>query len=212
MNRVVSISPITAIQSFLNPWSRLKFTVECYMLKSIHPTQSVLYSDDPAWHKTQTNAATLPISKLSSHVFLELWKGWRSSGWTSISRIRAEWYLQGWSIVRIKKELETSRIPSPRGKRRWAVRTIGDILSNEKYARDSFYGQTVTAEYPATKRVRNSPDEIFRAENHHPPILDKASFDQVQEMRKMRSNIELDEQGNKVRKITHYSMKRTLLI
>ena len=117
------------------------------------------------------------------------------------------WYLQGWSVVRIKKELEASRILSPRGKRRWAVRTIGDILSNEKYVGTSVYGQTIAAEYPTTKRVRNSSDEIFRSENHHPPILDKASFAQVQEMKKTRSNIELDEQGNKVRKSTHYSMK-----
>ena len=118
-----------------------------------------------------------------------------------------EWYEQGWSIVRIKRELEASRIPSPRGKRRWAVRTIGDILSNEKYEGDSFYGQTVASEYPATKRVRNNPVEIFRSENHHPPIIDKSCFNLVQEMKKMRSNIELDEQGNKVRKSTHYSMK-----
>lgn len=129
----------------------------------------------------------------------------------SLKRI-FEWYLQGWSIEKIKKELEASRISNPRGKRRRAVRTITDILFNEKNAGDSVYGQTVAAEYPDTKRVRNSSDEIFGSENHHPPILDKASFDQVQEMRKMRSNIELDEQGNKVRKNTHYSMKRTLLI
>ena len=117
------------------------------------------------------------------------------------------WYMQGWSIVRIKKELEASRIPSPRGKRRWAVRTIGDILSNEKYVGVSVYGQTVAAEYPGIKRVRNNPEEIFRSENHHPSIINKPSFDRVQEMRKTRSNIELNEQGNKVRKSTHYSMK-----
>ena len=86
-----------------------------------------------------------------------------------------EWYEQGWSIVRIKKELEASRIPSPKGKRRWAVRTITDILSNEKYVGDSVYGQTVATEYPNMKRVRNSPDKIFRSETHHPPILDKTS-------------------------------------
>lgn len=107
----------------------------------------------------------------------------------------------------MKKELEALRIPSPRGKRRWAVRTITDILSNEKYVGDSVYGQTVVAEYPNMKQVRNSPGEIFRSENHHPPIINKPSFDRVQEMRKTRSNIELNEQGNKVRKITHYSMK-----
>lgn len=96
---------------------------------------------------------------------------------------------------------------SPRGKRRWAVSTIGDILSNEKYAGDSVYGLTIGAEYPATKRVRNEADEVVRSENHHPPIIDKASFCRIQEMKKMRSNNKLDEQGNKVRKSTHYSMK-----
>jgi site-specific DNA recombinase len=120
------------------------------------------------------------------------------------------WYEQGWSIVRIKKELEASHIPSPKGGRRWPVRTIGDILSNEKYAGDSVYGRTTGAEYPAMKRVMSNPTEIFRSENHHPPIIDKASFDRVQEMRKSRSNIMLDEQGNKLRKNTHYSMKRSL--
>ena len=117
--------------------------------------------------------------------------------------------MQGWSIIKMKKELEVSRIPSPRGKRRWAVRTISDILSNEKYTGDSVYGQTVVAEYPNMKRVRNSPGEIFRSKNHHPSIIDKASFSQVQEIKRLRTNIEVDEQGNKVRKNTHYSMKNT---
>jgi hypothetical protein len=119
-----------------------------------------------------------------------------------------EWYLQGWSIVRIKKELETSRIPSPTGKRRWPVSTIDGILSNEKYTGDSVFGRTMVAEYPAVKRIKNQPKEIQRSENHHPPIVDKETFDLVQKMKKKRSNIELDEHGNKVRKNTHYSMKR----
>jgi DNA invertase Pin-like site-specific DNA recombinase len=120
-----------------------------------------------------------------------------------------EWYVQGWSIVRIKKELETLRIPSPGGKRRWPVSTIGDILSNEKYMGDSVYGRTTGAEYPTMKRIRNNPDEVQRSENHHPPIIEKATFDLVQKMKKMRSNIEVDEHGNKVRRRTHYSMKRS---
>jgi len=112
--------------------------------------------------------------------------------------------------VRIKKELKTSRIPSPRGKRRWAVRTIGDILSNEKYAGDSVYAQTVAAEYPGMKRIRNSPDKILRSENHHAAIIDKAFFDRVQEMRDLRSNVEVDGQGTRVRKSSHYNMKLPL--
>jgi DNA invertase Pin-like site-specific DNA recombinase len=127
-----------------------------------------------------------------------------------IVRMIFGWYEQGWSIVRIKKELETLRIPSPRGMRRWAVRTISDILSNEKYAGDSAYGKTIIAEYPSTRRVKNSPDQISRTENHHPAIINKSLFDLVQEMKRIRTNVEVNERGNKVRKNTHYSMKRPL--
>ena len=119
------------------------------------------------------------------------------------------WYEQGWSIMRIKKELETSHIPSPKGKRRWAVRTISDILSNEKYAGDSTYGKTVVLEYPAMKQVRNDPNQVSRSENHHTAIIDKACFDRVQEMKRIRTNIAVDDKGNKIRKSSHYSMKRT---
>jgi hypothetical protein len=45
-------------------------------------------------------------------------------------------------------------------------------------------------------------------ENHPPPIIDKGTFDRVQEMTKLRSNIEFDEHGNKVRKNIHNSMKQ----
>lgn len=72
------------------------------------------------------------------------------------------------------------------------------------------YGQTVAAEYPGIKRVRNIPGEAFRSENHHPAIIDRASFDRVQGMKRSRTNTEVDDQGNKVRKSTHYSMKRSL--
>ena len=115
------------------------------------------------------------------------------------------WYEQGWSIVKIKKDLETSRIPSPRGKRRWAVRTISDMLSNEKYAGNSVYGKTVIAEYPSMRQVRNSPDTVSKSENHHPAIINKSLFDRVQELRQLRTNMETDERRNRVRKSTHYS-------
>ena len=120
------------------------------------------------------------------------------------------WYEQGWSIVRIKKELEASRILSPKGKRRWANATITDILSNEKYAGDATYGKTTISEYPSMRRVRNNPDQVPRSENHHPAIIDKACFERVQELRRLRTNVVFDKQGNKVRRNTHYSMKRPL--
>ena len=65
-------------------------------------------------------------------------------------------YGQGYSIVKIKKELETKRIPSPAGKRRWAVKTIDNILSNEKYIGNSVYGETVGLEFPNPKRSQTN--------------------------------------------------------
>lgn len=61
---------------------------------------------------------------------------------------------------------------------------------------------------PAMRQVRNDPDQISRSENHHPAVIDKALFDRVQEMKRIRTNVEVDEKGNKIRKNTHYSMKR----
>jgi hypothetical protein len=73
---------------------------------------------------------------------------------------------------------------------------------------DSVYGKTTISEYPSMRRVRNNPDQVPRSENHHPAIIEKACFERVQKMRRLRINVEIDEQGNKVRKNTHYSMKR----
>jgi len=94
------------------------------------------------------------------------------------------------------------------GKREWLDSTINDILSNEKYTGDSVNGRTVGAWYPAMKRIRNQPEVIQRSDDHHPPIIDRETFVLVQEMKESRTNVEPDEHGNKVRKSTHYSMKR----
>jgi hypothetical protein len=82
------------------------------------------------------------------------------------------------------------------------------MLSNEKYAGNSAYGKTVMAEYPSMRQIRNNPDQVSRSETHHPAIIDKTCFERVQEMRRLRTNVVIDEQGNRVRKETHYSMKR----
>lgn len=91
------------------------------------------------------------------------------------------------------------------GKRRWPVRTISDILSNEKYVGDSFYGRTKGISFPSTQRIESNPADVARTKDHHPPIIDRELFDQVQHMKRKRSNIELDEQRNRRRKATRYS-------
>ncbi|HKM07533.1 MAG TPA: recombinase family protein [Sphaerochaeta sp.] len=41
-----------------------------------------------------------------------------------------DWYEQGWSIVRIKKELDSLKVPTPTGKKKWPVKTIENIFTN----------------------------------------------------------------------------------
>jgi hypothetical protein len=50
--------------------------------------------------------------------------------------------------VRIKKELEALKVPSPTGKKKWPVKTIENILTNEKYTGTSVYGETESADFP----------------------------------------------------------------
>ena len=42
-------------------------------------------------------------------------------------------YLEGNSIVAIRRELEKRSIPFPTGKKGWCARAIDTLLSNEKY-------------------------------------------------------------------------------
>ena len=121
-----------------------------------------------------------------------------------------DWYEHGWSIVRIKKELEALKVPTPTGKKKWSVKTIENILTNEKYTGTSVYGETESADFPSTKRTVRDPFEVHRSRNHHLPIIHERRFKRVQKLKAKRSNIEIDEHGNKVRKSTHYSSKKAV--
>ncbi|MEA5030574.1 MAG: recombinase family protein [Sphaerochaeta sp.] len=113
-----------------------------------------------------------------------------------------EWYEKGWSLLKIKKELEALRVPTPTSKKKWPVKTIENILTNEKYTGTSVYGETETEYFPSTKRMVSNPLEVHRSRNHHPPIIHERRFKRVQKLKAKRSNIEVDEHGNKVRKST----------
>lgn len=67
-----------------------------------------------------------------------------------------QYYLQGASIVGIKKELENRQILSPSGKTVWYNRTIDKMLSNEKYTGDVIIFKTLTTGFPDRKRINNN--------------------------------------------------------
>lgn len=116
-------------------------------------------------------------------------------------------YLQGHSVLSIIRQLKKRRIKPPSGNAVWSKRAIETLLANEKYVGDVLVGKTFKNEFPSNKRrVNNGERDKYEMTNSHKPIIQHDIFDKVQQERKMRSNIGVDD-GKAVRKNTRYSMK-----
>ncbi len=115
------------------------------------------------------------------------------------------YYLRGFSIVGIKKALESRGIPSPKGKEKWPQRTIQSILTNEKYVGDVEFLKTKKTSILSKRVPAGKGDKTFKNTNHHPAIILRKVFDDVQDLMRRRSSIELGPDGKKRRKKTHYS-------
>lgn len=104
-------------------------------------------------------------------------------------------YLMGYSIGGIIKELEKRGIQSPTGKEKWYKGTVDNMLSNEKYIGDVelFKADETT--------------QTYLAQDSHPAILERATFQAVQLEKQSRSNMENTNDGPK-RKSKKYSSKR----
>lgn len=116
-----------------------------------------------------------------------------------------KWYLEGHSIIGIIKELEQSFTLSPSGKEKWSKHTIEKILRNEKYIGTVTAMKTITVQH---KRKKNEGEENkYVIEDNHPSIITWEIFDAVQDEIARRSNIEIDENGQRIRKKNKYSSK-----
>ena len=115
-------------------------------------------------------------------------------------------YLSGYSLSKIAKELKGKGILSPTGKETWTSMAIDKILTNEKYVGNVILQKTYIPDVLKQKQKKNE-GEIARYlyENNHVGIIDQAMFEEVQEERNRRTNVELDGKGKTVRKNTRFS-------
>ncbi len=120
------------------------------------------------------------------------------------------YYLRGFSIVAIKRALELSKIPSPGGSEKWAQRTIQNILTNEKYKGEITVLKTKKTSIFGKRVPAGKGDILYKNINHHPAIIRSFVFDNVQDIMKRRTNIEIGQDGTKKRKKTHYSSLKFL--
>lgn len=91
-------------------------------------------------------------------------------------------YLKGSSIQDISRYLEERRVMSPKGSCKWSTSTILSMLQNEKYAGDALLQKTFVQDCLSKKVIRNNGVlPMYLIQNHHEAIIDRITFNRVQE-------------------------------
>ena len=111
-------------------------------------------------------------------------------------------YLSGASVYMIQKHLAAEGIKTAKGKDKWSKLAIEKMLSNEKYI-----GDIRVAKPQGRRKGDFERDGGYYISDAHPAIILRDVFEAVQEEKKRRSNIIVDETGTH-RKTTRYSYKR----
>lgn len=106
-----------------------------------------------------------------------------------------DWYLEGASIIGIKRRLEVRNIKTPKDKVLWSKHTIETILTNMKYTDDVAIADSGNSE------------RRYMIGDHHTGIISKEKFEAVQLEMAARSNLEVTEEGVR-RKGTKYRSKK----
>ena len=99
-------------------------------------------------------------------------------------------YLEGKSILQIKRTLENEKTITCTGKTVWQETVISKMLKNEKYMGDALLQKTYTIDFLTKKRADNKgvvPQ--YYIEDNHEAIIPKTLFVRAQEEMARRSNI-----------------------
>lgn len=108
--------------------------------------------------------------------------------------------LLGKTPYHISQQLTKQGIPTPMGKGNWSSVTIKRMLRNEKYKGDALLQKTYTTDFLTKKKTINKGElPQHYVENNHEAIIDKETFDLVQN--------ELDKKDKKKGSATPFSTK-----
>lgn len=99
-------------------------------------------------------------------------------------------YLVGHSVAQIIRDLEADGIKTARGNEKWTDGTVRGMLQNEKYAGDAILQKTFIEDIFTHRSVKNTGQlPKYHVEDCHPAIIDKFTFQRVQEEMSRRSSI-----------------------
>ncbi len=99
-------------------------------------------------------------------------------------------YLIGHSVAKIIADLEIDGIETARGHKKWNDGVIRGMLRNEKYMGDALLQKTYIADL-FTRQTKKNTGELpqYYVENSHPAIIDRLTFQRVQEEMARRSSL-----------------------
>jgi DNA invertase Pin-like site-specific DNA recombinase len=90
-------------------------------------------------------------------------------------------YLQGHSALAIANHLTATAVPTPRRLQTWHPHTVLSILRNEKYCGCNLTQKTYCESFLTHKMLKNRGElEQYFAEDSHPAIVSRETFDLVQ--------------------------------
>ena len=105
-----------------------------------------------------------------------------------VQRIFAD-YLAGSSMEEIAAKLKHLQPEYPElGKKSWCFHTVSYILQNEKYTGDSLWQKTYhTDTFPVKKHINRGEKPSYLAEDTHPAIISRETFQMVQQLVSQRN-------------------------
>ena len=107
----------------------------------------------------------------------------------TVRRIFAR-YLMGQGVGQIARDLTAEGFKTARGNTTWSDHTVRHILENEKYMGDAILQKTFTLDLFSRQQVKNEGQlPKYYVENAHPAIIDRATFQRVQEELARRSSL-----------------------
>ena len=98
-------------------------------------------------------------------------------------------YLDGYTLLNIAQILMNQKITTATGKSEWTKSAIQSILKNEKYVGDALLQKTFTVDCITHKVVKNNGERpMYLITDHQTPIIDRDTFNRVQQEIARRSS------------------------
>jgi hypothetical protein len=121
------------------------------------------------------------------------------------------YFLEGMSYQAISNTLTEQGVLTPKNKNKWCSSTVKSILTNEKYMGDAIQQKTFIEDFLIGKSVKNTGQlPMYYVENNHEPIIDKGTWNRVQEEIARRSSLPKSRKKNAVTELGKYCGKYAL--